>query len=415
MTSPLPGLALRSLRRRALRSALTALTAAVAVATVFATRGLLRGSEIALEQDLHRLGTRTVQVLDGIGFLGPAPLSEPLRRADTEAARAVLRREGVGAEVLDARVRLGVVRREGERSFPVPLLETTPAYALTFHAVMASGRFLEEGDLAPGAAPVCVLDAETAREIGVAAAGGEILLRDAGKERRLRVAGILADPFRMRISTHAPDLTSSARRSVHQVVDFRNLYLPRRPAAEGEPPGTLTIFAVADRRGDAQRIHDLLDAELRAGERGLLVWSRGTWVRTVMEAVGEQVEIANVIWGIVLLVALVMIATVTLVGVRERTAEVAVRRAEGATRAQVTGQLLVEGALLAAAGGVAGLPLGWAAAARRSALLTWPPDPTGGEGFAAVGLGVVVGILASALPALRASGWDVVEGLRRGA
>ena len=213
MTSPLPGLALRSLRRRALRSALTALTAAVAVATVFATRGLLRGSEIALEQDLHRLGTRTVQVLDGIGFLGPAPLSEPLRRADTEAARAVLRREGVGAEVLDARVRLGVVRREGERSFPVPLLETTPAYALTFHAVMASGRFLEEGDLAPGAAPVCVLDAETAREIGVAAAGGEILLRDAGKERRLRVAGILADPFRMRISTHAPDLTSSARRA----------------------------------------------------------------------------------------------------------------------------------------------------------------------------------------------------------
>ncbi len=414
----LAGLALRSLRRRALRSALTALTAAVAVATVFATRGLLRGSEVALERDLHRLGTRTVQAVDGAGFVpGSGGARDPLGPADAAAVREGVRASGLGAEVVEARVRLGVASgpRPGGRPLPVPLVETVPAYGRTFDAEVLSGRFLEEGDLAPGAEPVCVLDAETARELGVAAAGAEVAVREAGGERRLRVAGILADPFSLRVSTFAPDLSAAARRSVHQLLVFRNLYLPRRPAAEGEPPGSLMIFAVARERGDAEALHGVLAGAVRAKERGVLVWSRGTWVRNIVETAGEQVQIANIIWAIVLLVALVMIATVTLVGVRERTAEVAVRRSEGATRRQVTLQLLLEGGMLAGAGGLLGLPLGWAAADRLSTLLTWAPFLDLREGVAAVGLGVAVGILAAALPARRAAGWEVVEGLRRGA
>ncbi|MCK6480017.1 MAG: hypothetical protein L6R43_07675 [Planctomycetes bacterium] len=81
----------------------------------------------------------------------------------------------------------------------------------------------------------------------------------------------------------------------------------------------------------------------------------------------------------------------------------------------MTLQLLLEGGMLAGAGGLLGLPLGWAAADRLSTLLTWAPFLDLREGVAAVGLGVAVGILAAALPARRAAGWEVVEGLRRGA
>jgi hypothetical protein len=273
---------------------------------------------------------------------------------------------------------------------------------------MVSGRFLEEGDLAPGAPPVCVLDAETARALGGAATGEEVLLAGG----KARVVGILRDPFRLRISTFAPDLTTSARRPIHQVLDFSNAYVPLRPT--GTPPGLMILLAVVERRTDASRAHDALEGALRAKERGLEVWSRGTWVRTVMEATGEQIEIANLIWGVILAVALVMIATVTLVGVRERTAEVAVRRAAGATRAQVVGQILLEGTLLALAGGIAGIPLGLLAARLLSLLLSWPPSHSPAEGVFAVALGVLVGLTASALPAWRASRWSVVEGLRRG-
>jgi hypothetical protein len=410
-----PGLALRSLRRRGARSVLTALTAAVAVATVFATRGILRGSEVALEEDLNRLGVRTVQAVDGTGFPGAAGATkrEPLGPADLAAARAALAADGVEAEVLDARIRLGTARASaGGKAIPVPVVETGPAYARTLDVELAAGRFLEDADLLPGAAPACVLDADTAHALGGAAVGSDVVLRDGAGERTFRVVGILADPFRMRLTNFAPDLTSSARRAVHQVLAFRNAYVPARDGGEA---GARILFAVAARRGEAWRVHDALDRALRAKERGLVVWSRGTWVRTVVESAREQIEIANIVWAVVLGVALVMIATVTLVGVRERVAEVAVRRSQGATRLQVTGQLLSEGALLAAAGGIAGIPLGLLAADRLATIVTWAPRHSPAEGAFAVAMGVLVGLLAAALPAWRASRWDVVEGLRRGA
>lgn len=409
----LAGLALRSIRRRALRSLLTALTAAVAVATVFATRALLRGSEVALERDLNRLGTRTVDVLDGSGFLeGPAPARpEALTPADVGTARAAIREAGVGAFVTGAWIRLGTVA-SGERPVLVPVVATDPEYFRTYDAEVERGRLLTAEDAAPGAPPVCLIDAETSRALGGLGPGADLEVTYLGGRHRATVVGVLADPFRIRPETHAPDLTASARSALMQVLAFRNVYVP---LPEGAAPGTMMLMAVADRREEAWRVHDAVERALRAKERGLLVWSRGTWVRSVMELAGDQIAVANVIWGIVLAVALVMIATVTLVGVRERTAEVAVRRAEGATRAQVTGQLLLEGALLALGGGLVGIPIGLLAADRLSTLLTWRPHHDLFEGALAVGLGVAVGLVAAALPAMRASRWDVVEGLRRGA
>jgi ABC-type antimicrobial peptide transport system permease subunit len=398
-----------------MRSLLTALTAAVAVATVFATRGLLKGSEVALERDLRRLGTRTIEVVDAAGFLrmGAGGKRRPLGPEDMDAARSALAGAKVAGTVVDAWIRLGTASVPGGGApVPVPVVETTPAYATTFDAEMAEGRFLEEADLSPAAPPVCVLDAETSRALGGAKVGAEVALADGGAGRRLRVVGILADPFRIRPESHAPDMTSAARRALHQILAFRNVYVPRRGP---QVAGAMLLMAVVEKREEAARALQALERELHTTERELMVWSRGTWVREVTSMAGDQIEIANVIWGIVLAVALVMIATVTLVGVRERTAEVAVRRAEGATRRQVVGQLLTEGALLALAGGIAGLPLGWLAADRLATLLTWRPYHSTYEGGLAVTLGVLVGLLAAALPAWRASRWDVVEGLRRGA
>lgn len=406
------GMALRAIRRRALRSVLTALTTAVAVATVFATRALLLGSEAALEKDLARLGVRTISVVDGTGFLpgGPGPgRPEPLGPADAEKARAALREEGVAAEVVGARVRLGTVARPDKRGVPVPvpLIEASSGYFRTFEAEVIEGRLPGDG----GPAGECVLDLETARATGGTRAGEEVVVRDGSSERRLRVAAVLADPFRLRPAEHAPDLTGSARPAIHQVMGFRNVYV----APGSSAAGSAFLLVVVERREDASRAHDALENSLHARERDLVVWSRGTWVRSVMELFSEQIAVANVIWGIVLAVALVLVATVTLVGVRERVAEVAVRRAEGATRAQVTGQLLAEGGLLALAGGIAGVPGGIAAAEILADLLTWRPRAAPEEAILAVGLGTAVGLLSSALPAWKASRWSVVEGLRRGA
>ncbi len=426
------GISTRALRRRALRSCLTALTAAVAVGTVSATRALIRGSEVGLEEDLGRLGLRTLQVSDDpVLRLREAPPSraEPLGPADSGRAREGLRAAGVEAVVVEARVSLGLVSAvdavlpggaasaEGP-SIPVPVIATGPEYAATFEASLREGRFLEAADLREGAPPVCVLDAETAEALGRGGrAGGEVTIRGAGGERRARVVGVLEDPFRLRPLGHSPDMIASARHAIAQVLAFRNAYVPAAAApsrgTQGSPPGAGLLLAVVARREEASRAHDALEAALGTEERGLVVWSRGTWARGVLEAVTSLATVVNVVWGVVLAVALVMIATVTTVSVRERTAEVAIRRAEGATRAAVVLQLLVEGGLLALLGGLAGMPLGLVAADGLAALLTWQPRSSAADGALAVGLGVVVGILAAAIPAARASRFDVVEGLRR--
>jgi len=396
-----------------MRSFLTALTAAVAVATVFTTRSLLAGFDRGAEEDLARLGLQTVQVMDApAGFPDGEAVTrrEPLGPGDREKAEAAVRATGVGAWVTEARVRPSFLVREDGKPVPVPMVAAGPEYAGTFEARMAEGRFLTSEDAADGAEPVCVLDADAAWALGPEVRVGSVItVAGFGEARTLTVVGIVEDPFHMRPRGHFVDTTAGARRAVTQIFAFRSAYVPLRE----DSPGSRMILAVADERRDAAKVHDALERSLGARERGLLVWSRGTWARNVLEMMGDITKLLNIIWGIVLAVALVMIATVTLVGVRERFGEVAIRRAEGATRGQVVGQLLVEGGVLTLLGGVAGLPLGRLAAEVLASRLTWRPAPSLPEAVVALALGVLVGVLASALPAWRASRWSVIEGLSR--
>ena len=311
---------------------------------------------------------------------------------------------------MEAAVGARLFTRTPEGLAPSAAAQQLLPHAERVEAEVLEGRLLEEADALPGAAPSCVLDLETARALGGARAGGEVTLRDGGGARQVRVVGVLADPFRLRPEDHAPDLTGAARPAIHQVLGFRNVYVPPSAGA-----GSMFLLAVVGKRDEASRAHDALERALGARERGLIVWSRGTWVRSVMGLFTEQAAVAHVIEGVVLAVALVLVATVTLVGVRGRIAEVAVRRAEGATRSAVTGQLLAEGALIALAGGLLGVPAGLAAAEVLSGILTWSPEPEASSAAIAIGLGTLVGVLASAIPAWTASRWPVVEGLRRGA
>ena len=110
----------------------------------------------------------------------------------------------------------------------------------------------------------------------------------------------------------------------------------------------------------------------------------------------------------------VVIANLGLLNVLTRGREIAIRRVEGATRAGIAAQFLVEGLLLTAVGSVLGLGLGMALAQLRASL-----EPVAGfawvfpwrEAAWALLISLVVGTLATLLPALRASALDPVEGL----
>ncbi len=103
---------------------------------------------------------------------------------------------------------------------------------------------------------------------------------------------------------------------------------------------------------------------------------------------------------------------IMLISVTERTREIGVRKAMGATRREIMWQFLIEASLLTALGGAAGLLVGWGASSIATALTPLPARIPLWSIFAAIALAAATGIVFGILPALRASKLDPVDALR---
>ena len=134
---------------------------------------------------------------------------------------------------------------------------------------------------------------------------------------------------------------------------------------------------------------------------------------TVHETMAALTAVLVAIASIALIVGGIGIAHIMLATVHERTREIGLRRALGATRVGVMLQFLVESATLSWIGGYAGVILGAvvigvAAAVKPDFPLQLSPWIT----MTALGFSAAVGILAGVIPARRAANLDPVDALR---
>jgi putative ABC transport system permease protein len=117
--------------------------------------------------------------------------------------------------------------------------------------------------------------------------------------------------------------------------------------------------------------------------------------------------------SIALIVGGIGIANIMLVSVRERTREIGIRRAVGATQGAILMQFLIESIVIALLGGVVGLLLGGLIILGVRAAA--PALPIGLNGWIvaiALGFSGLVGILSGVIPARNAANLDPVESLR---
>ena len=134
-------------------------------------------------------------------------------------------------------------------------------------------------------------------------------------------------------------------------------------------------------------------------------------------------EVYNKIFGMFFLVMIALSAVGLLVGgvgvvaimmisVTERTREIGVRKALGATRGTILWQFLIEAVTLTATGAMIGLFVGWAVAlvVRHTTPIAASVPP--GAVLAALGASAITGILFGMLPAARAARLDPVDALR---
>jgi len=115
--------------------------------------------------------------------------------------------------------------------------------------------------------------------------------------------------------------------------------------------------------------------------------------------------------GVSLLTGCAGIAAVMLLSVRERTAEIGLRRAIGATRGEIALQFLAEAAALSGAGGAVGALMGFAGTAVACRLAGWPLVWPWGGAALSLGLSFGLGLLSGIIPALRAAFLDPARAL----
>jgi putative ABC transport system permease protein len=171
------------------------------------------------------------------------------------------------------------------------------------------------------------------------------------------------------------------------------------------------VPAAMERTRFAMRVHHRLrpgDAEdfaVTSSAQLLSLWERIS--RSIFAALVGIVSISLVVGGIIIM-------NVMLVSVSERTAEIGLRKAVGASRGKVLWQFLVEAVTLSLVGGLLGILLGFGAASLISLATPLPYTVKPWSFATALVVTAAVGIFFGLYPASRAARLDPIEALRHG-
>jgi putative ABC transport system permease protein len=282
------------------------------------------------------------------------------------------------------------------------LCGTTPDLAVVREWKLSGGRFLSADEVAR-ADPVCVIGNTVRKE----------LFRDdsdpIGQSVRvdrlqLRIVGLLAPKGRDPIGTDQDDevflpLSTLQRKVVGE--EKVGMMLAGVKSEALTPPTVEQIGRVLRQTHKVK--NGSPDFDISSVQE---MAELGYTITTTLQM------LVAVIASLSLLVGGIGIMNIMLVSVTERTREIGLRMAVGATAADVLTQFLIEATILSLAGGLLGITLGVAVAAALAAAAGWPIVVSPFFVLLACGVSGAVGVFFGFYPAWKASRLDPIDALR---
>ena len=391
--------ALESIGANLFRALLTMLGMIIGVAAVVTMVSLGTGAQRAVEEQMEALGADILAITNSLRRFRGVSLDNSSLSVDDAAA---LRRDARHLERVVPKISQRLQFEFGNQNTRVELVGSTWEYPVLHRYEIAAGRMF-------------VPEEEEAR-LRVAVLGGEVpgkleTTPEALLEQSVLLGGV---PF-----TVIGVLEESGSTGMQNPND--DVLVPLS-TAQYRVTGSdqLNSMDVQIREGSAVE-QALVDVErilrrehrIRPGEpNDFGILDRKQFLEVREETARIFALLLPAIAGVSLVVGGIGIMNIMLVTVAERTREIGVRRAIGATRGAIMSQILVESSLLCLLGGLLGVAAGWGASKLLAQFLNWQTVVAAESIGVGLGCSLLIGVVFGLWPARRASTLDPIEALR---
>ena len=392
--------ALQAIRANKLRSLLTALGIIIGVGAVITMIALGTGARKAVEARIQALGPTLLTIFPGQSFRGGIAMNERVSlTVDDDSALAQGARY-LAAVVPELTRQLQVQR--GNQNLNVNVVGTTANYVTVKVYTLTAGRMFTPGEdearrryVVLGAAVPEMFNANSAAMIGQ-----EILIRGIP----FQIIGILSEKGSQGFNN--PD---------------EQILIPLQ-TARFRVMGTDRLRSITAKVGDAQHMNlAMIEIErvLRrqhkirpGGENDFQIRNQTDVLSTFQQTTQTFGFLLAGIAAVSLLVGGIGIMNIMLVSVTERTREIGVRKALGATKNHILLQFLIEALVLCVLGGLIGVIFGTFGAVALSALKHWNTSISIFAVLLSFVFSGIVGLFFGIWPARRAASLDPIVALR---
>jgi putative ABC transport system permease protein len=400
-------MAFDTLRANKLRSSLTILGVSVGVITIIFMVSIIQGLNKAFAAQVESLGSNTIFVSKFDPAFGRPPGPEEIHRKDLNLDDAdALRREAPSvAGVSPIHRMISVTARYQDKQSDTPiLLGVTPYYEFVQTAYAAHGRFIKDLDM-ENRDNVCVIGVDVVHAL---------FPYEDPLDKDIRING---NPYKV-IGVMEPlgsFFGQSRDNSIFIPISTFDKYYPDRPFPE-------VVFFIIIRpqsrayvKSAVDEVTDILRRRRHVplgGPNNFGITSQDSLLEIYNQLTGATALVLTAISFVALMIGGIGVMNIMLVSVTERTKEIGVRKAVGATRLNILSQFLIEAVVLTGIGGLAGLAVGELLA---FLINKYSPLPAYVPIWAiAVGIGISagVGIVFGLWPAWKAARLDPIEALR---
>jgi len=354
-------LALRAIRRNVLRSSLTILGIVIGIAAVITLVTLGGGATVQVANQIKSLGSNLLSVRPGQQSRGMGGARQVARLFEAKDVEAI-EREISGIAALAPIASRSMLAINGDTNWSTAVTGVDTAYLRVRDWPLARGRVFTEGELRSGAMG-CILGDTVRRNLFGTQDPLDATIRLGALS--CPVIGVLAAKGQAAFGLDQDDLVLIPLRAYQRRI-AGNQYIDAILVSVRDGVSTKKV------QGDIER---LLRERRHLGPReeaDFYVLDMQQIVATVSGTTQTLTALLSAVAAVSLLVGGIGIMNIMLVSVTERTREIGIRLAIGATEGEVLLQFLVEAVMLSLLGGVAGILVGVGAAVGGASLLKVP-------------------------------------------